>query len=94
MKTFFLNLTYILEKNPKIYWCVIMGIALCSVLYIVEVVHIQSLLPDVKVQDTSVLRATIDPIAQRYSWARLAVIIMAIIAANFQYFKTKKSLNL
>lgn len=94
MKAFFLNLTHILEKNPKIYWCVIVGIALCSVLYVVEVVYIQNLLPDVKVQDSSALRATIDPIAQRYSWARIAVIIVAIIAANFQYFKTKKELHL
>ncbi|QOW47197.1 MULTISPECIES: hypothetical protein [Acinetobacter] len=94
MKAFFLNLTLILEKNPKVYWCIIMGIALCSVLYVVEVVHIQNLLPDVKVQDRSALRALIDPIAQRYSWARIVVIIVAIIAANVQYLKTKKSLGL
>lgn len=94
MKAFFLNLTHILEKNPKIYWCVIVGFALCSVLYVVEIVHIQNLLPEMKVQDTSALRAMIDPITQRYSWARIIVMVLAVIAANIQYFKTKKSLKL
>jgi len=94
MKDFFLNFTKILETNPKIYWSVIVGIAGCLVLYIAEIVHIQNMLGHVNGQDSSVIKAMIDPIAQRYHWSRILFIFLAMIWANIQYRKTKKALHL
>lgn len=94
MKAFFLNFTLALEKNPKIYWSVIVGIALCLALYIAEIIHIQTLFSGIQSQDPTVVRAMIDPITQRYHWGRVTVIILAVIWAYIQYFKTKKSLHL
>lgn len=94
MKAFFLNLTGILESNSKIYWSVIVGIAGCLILYIAEIVHIQNLFSQINSQDTSVVRAMIDPIAQRYQMARFVVFGIAILWSVFEYFKAKKRLNL
>ncbi|MDM1763855.1 MULTISPECIES: hypothetical protein [unclassified Acinetobacter] len=94
MKAFFLNFTLALEKNPKIYWSVIIGVALCLALYIAEIIHIQTVFSSIQSQDRVVVRAIIDPLAQRYHWGRMAVMILAVIWANLQYFKTKKQLKL
>lgn len=40
-KEFFLNLTRIIEANPKIYLSIIVGIAGCLMLFVAEAVHIQ-----------------------------------------------------
>lgn len=93
MKDFFLNFTKILETNSKIYWSIIAGIVACLILYIAEIIHIQSIYPHISSQGSTVVRAVIDPIAQRYQWVRIGVILIALIASNFQYRKTKKMLN-
>ena len=93
MKDFFLNFTKILETNSKIYWSIIAGIVACLILYIAEIVHIQSIYPHISSQDSTVVRAIIDQIAQRYQWVRIAIILMALIASTIQYRKTKKMLN-
>ena len=94
MKDFFLNFTKILETNSKIYWSIIVGIVTCLVLYVAEIIHIQSIYPHISSLDSTVVRTIIDAIAQRYQWARIAVILIALIASIFQYRKTKKILNL
>ena len=94
MKDFFLNFTKILETNSKIYWSIIAGIVACLILYIAEIVHIQSLFSQIHSQDSSVVRAVIDPIAQRYQWARFAVFCIAVLWSVLEYFKAKKRLNL
>lgn len=93
MKDFFLNFTKILETNSKIYWSVIAGIVACLILYIAEIIHIQSIYPHIASQDSTVVRAILDPIAQRYQWIRIGVILIAFIASTVQYRKTKKILN-
>ena len=94
MKDFFLNFTKILETNSKIYWSIIAGIVACLILYIAEIIHIQSIYPHISSQGSTVVRAVIDPIAQRYQWVRIGMILIALIASNIQYRKTKKMLNL
>ena len=94
MKDFFLNFTKILETNSKIYWSIIVGIVSCLVLYVAEIIHIQSIYPHISSLDSTVVRTIIDAIAQRYQWGRIAVILIALIASIFQYRKTKKILNL
>lgn len=94
MKAFFINLTRILEENSKLYWSVIAGIAGCLALYFAEIIHIQRLLTHLNPTDMSIQRTILEPIAQRYQWARILVICLAVVWANWEYFKTKKSLNL
>lgn len=94
MKDFFLNFTKILESNSKIYWSIIIGVAGCLILYIAEIVHIQNVLDHLNGQESSIVRAVIDPIAQKYQWSRIIVILFAIVCSVIQYYQTKKSLNL
>lgn len=94
MKDFFLNFTKILETNSKIYWSIIFGVAGCLILYIAEIVHIQSVYSHIASQDPELVRATIDPIAQTYKWGRVIWIIAAIIISSILFTKTKKALNL
>lgn len=94
MKDFFLNFTKILESNSKIYWSIIIGIAGCLILYIAEIVHIQNVLGHLNGQESSIVRAVIDPIAQKYQWSRIIVILFAIVCSVIQYYHTKKNLNL
>lgn len=94
MKDFFLNFTKILESNSKIYWSIIVGVAACLILYIAEIVHIQNLLGQLNGQESEAIRAAIDPIAQKYQWARIALFFLAIIGSVIQYHKAKKALNL
>lgn len=94
MTAFLVNLTRILERNSKLYWSVIAGVAGCLVLYFAEIMHIQNLLTHLNAADTVMQRAVLAPIAQRYEWARILVICLSIIWTIWEYFKTKKALNL
>ena len=94
MKDFFLNFTKILETNSKIYWSLIAGIAVCLILYIAEIVHIQSVYSHISAKDPMIIRAILDPIAQSYKWARIATLFFAIVWSIIQFKKTKKALNL
>lgn len=94
MKDFFLNFTRIIETNPKIYWSIIVGIAACLGLFIVEAVHIQNIIVDLNTHDQRVLKQAIEPLAQRYTWSRVIVVVIAILSAHYQFVKTKKKLGL
>jgi hypothetical protein len=54
-KEFFLNLTRIIEANPKIYLSIIVGIAGCLVLFVAEAVHIQKIIELLNTKDQAVL---------------------------------------
>ena len=94
MQALILNFTRILEKNPKIYWGIILGIAGCSVLFISEAVHVQNIISALNTKDQSILKQAIEPVSQSYGWARAIVIIFAVIFSNVEYIKTKKKLGL
>lgn len=93
-KEFFLNLTRIIEANPKIYLSIIVGIAGCLVLFVAEAVHIQKIIELLNTKDQVVLRAAIEPIADKYSWSRWSLLILALIWSSFAYSLTKKKLGL
>ncbi|OYW67074.1 MAG: hypothetical protein B7Z24_07835, partial [Pseudomonadales bacterium 32-42-5] len=59
-KEFFLNLTRIIEANPKIYLSIIVGVAGCLVLFVAEAVHIQKIIELLNTKDQAVLRAAIE----------------------------------
>ena len=40
------------------------------------------------------LKQAIDPITQRYTWARIVIVIGAVIWSNYAYLETKKKLGL
>lgn len=94
MKTFFLNLTRIIETNPKIYLSIIAGIAGCLMLFVAEAVHIQKIAELLNTKDQAVLRAAIEPIADKYSWTRWFLLIMTFIWSNYEYRSTQKKLGL
>ena len=94
MQAFILNFTRILEKNPKVYASLIAGIVLCLAVFVAEAVHIQKLAESLATKDQTVLRAAIEPLSGRYTWARVLLIISAIVWSNLEYIKTKKSLGL
>ena len=94
MKSFLLNFTRILEKNPKIYASLIAGIVLSLMLFVAEAVHIQNLVESLATKDQSILRAAIEPISDRYTWARVLLLLIAIVWSNYEYNKTKKALGL
>jgi hypothetical protein len=94
MKDFFLNFTRIIEANPKIYWSIIVGIVLCLGLFVIEAIHIQQLVTALKTQDQALLKQAIEPLAQRYTWSRVVVLIATVFVANYEYSKTKKRLGL
>ena len=93
-KEFFLNLTRIIEANPKIYLSIIVGVAGCLVLFIAEAVHIQKIIELLNTKDQAVLRAAIEPSADKYSWSRWSLLILALIWSSFAYSSTKKKLGL
>lgn len=94
MKDFILNFTRIIEANPKIYWSIIFGIAICLGLFIAEAIHIQNLVTQLATTDQNILKQNIQPVTQIYTWARILVIVIAIFISNYQYLKTKKKLGL
>lgn len=94
MQEFFLNFTKIVEKNAKVYWSIILGIVSCLILFVVEAFHVQNMIAALNSTDQQVLRAAIEPITQRYTWARVALILLSIVWANWEYRKTKRVLGL
>lgn len=94
MKSFFLNATQIVEKNPKIYWSIILGVVACLALFIAEIVHIQKIAEGLNTHNQDILRAAIEPITGLYKWARIMVILAMVVWSSFEYSKTKKKLGL
>lgn len=94
MQEFFLNITRILEKNPKIYASLIAGIVLSLMLFVAEAVHIQNLAASLATKDQAILRTAIEPISDRYTWARMGLLLVAVLWSRFEYNKTKKALGL
>ena len=88
MKDFFLNLTRIIESNAKIYWAIIFGIACCLLLYIAEIIHMQSLAEMLKAGEV------FGVIARRYNLARGLVMVLFIVWSVYEYKTTKKKLGL
>ncbi|ALH94297.1 hypothetical protein [Acinetobacter equi] len=94
MKDFFLNSTRIIESNPRIYWSIIIGIAVCLISFIGEAVYIQNLAESLATKDQTILKEAIYPITQKFKWFRIVIIILTVFWANFEYLKTKKKLGL
>lgn len=94
MKAFFLNLTTIIENNAKIYASIIIGLVGCLLLLIGEAVHVQTAVQALQSQDSTTIRAAIDPLIQRYSLSRYLLLILAVIWSVYEYKKTKKKLGL
>lgn len=94
MQALILNFTRILEKNPKIYMSIIAGIVLSLCLFIAEAVHIQQVAQALATKDQDILGAAIKPLSDRYGWARMTLLIVAVIFSHLQYRKTKKALGL
>lgn len=94
MKAFFLNLTKIVERNPRVYFVIIAGIALCLMLFIAEAVHIQKLAEVANTKNQTVLREILQPVASRYTWSRSLVIVLMLFWSHVEYRKTKKQLGL
>lgn len=94
MQEFFLNFTKIVEQNAKVYWSIILGIVSCLILFVVEAFHVQNMIAALNSTDQQVLRAAIEPVTQRYTWARAALILLSIVWANWEYRKTKQALGL
>ena len=92
MKDFFLNLTRIIESNAKIYWAIIFGIACCLLLYIAEIIHMQSLAEMLKASAAS--GEVFGVIARRYNLARGSVMVLFIVWSVYEYKTTKKKLGL
>jgi hypothetical protein len=89
-----LNLTHIIEKNPKVYASIIAGIAICLVLFVAEAVHVQKFAESLATHDQVQLRQAIQPLAQCYTWARVVVLIAAVLWSSLEFSKTKKQLGL
>lgn len=94
MKDFFLNLTHIVETNKKIYWAIIFGIAACLLLFIAEVVHMQSVAEALKANDPAIAKEIFRVIAHRYDLARWVVMVLFIIWSVYEYQSTKRKLGL
>ncbi|RKG33301.1 hypothetical protein [Acinetobacter tianfuensis] len=94
MKAFFLNLTRIVENNPRVYFAIIAGIVLCLMLFIAEAVHIQNLANGMHTADQALLREAIQPVSSRYTWSRGFVIAVMAVWSTLEYRKTKKQLGL
>lgn len=93
MKTFILNLTKMIETNPKIYAGLIVGLVGCLLLLIAEAVHIQSVVTQLATQDQAVLREVIHPLTQRYDFSRYLLLIVAVAWSIYEYKATKKKLG-
>ena len=94
MKAFFLNLTRIIEANPKIYISIIVGIAGCCMLFVAEAVHVQKIVESLNTKDQAILRVAIEPISDKYTWTRWSLLLMTFIWSNYEYRSTKKKLGL
>ena len=94
MKTFILNLTKMIEMNPRIYAEIIVGLVGCLVLLIAEAVHIQSVVTRLATEDQAMLREVIRPLTQRYDFSRYLLLIVTIAWSIYEYKATKKKLGL
>ncbi len=94
MKTFILNLTKMIETNPRIYAGIIVGLVGCLVLLIAEAVHIQYVVARLATEDQAMLREVIRPLTQRYDFSRYLLLIVAIAWSIYEYKATKKKLGL
>jgi hypothetical protein len=94
MQQFFLNLTRIVENNPRIYLSIIFGIALCLLLFVAEAVHIQKIAESLATKQQALLREAINPVANIYSWVRIAVLLLMCVWSSYEYMRAKKRLGL
>lgn len=95
MKAWVLNLSKIVESNPKIYASIIVGLVGCLILLIVEAVHVQTVVQTIIAsKDKSFLKEVIPPLTQRYSIGRYVLIVIAITWSVFEYKTTQKKLGL
>lgn len=94
MKNFFLNLTRIVEKNPRVYFAIIFGMAACMMLFVAEAVHVQTISDALQTRDQSVLKASIEPVSSCYTWSRVLAIAVMVLWSTAEYRKTKKQLGL
>lgn len=94
MKAFFLNLTRIIEANPRIYISIIVGIVGCCILFVAEAVHVQKIVELLNTKDQALLRAAIEPISDKYTVARSLLLVFSFIWSGYEYFLTKKKLGL
>lgn len=94
MQAFILNLTRILEKNPKVYASIIVAIVLCLSLFVAEAVHIQNLAAALNTKDQAILTAAIEPISSRYSTARIILLLAGFIWSSIEFSRSKKQLGL
>ena len=94
MKNFILNFTRIVEKNPKVYWSIILGVVGCLVLFVAEAFHVQHILTVLNSTDRQAMENAAAPIVSTYKWCRVFLLLAMVLWANFEYSKTKKSLNL
>ena len=94
MKAFFLNLTRIIEANPKIYISIIVGIVGCCMLFVAEAVHVQKIVELLNTKNQTILRAAIEPISDKYTLARSVLLIFTFIWSAYEYRSTKKKLGL
>lgn len=93
MKTFVLNLTKMIETNPRIYASIIAGLVSCLLLLIAEAIHIQNIVTMVASQDQEQLGKVIRPLAQRYDWTRYLILVISIVWCVYEYKSTKKRLG-
>lgn len=94
MQTFLLNFTRILEKNPRIYICLIAGIVISLMLFVAEAIHIQNMIESLQTKDQNLMREAVEPIASRYRWTRVLVLFVMLIWSIMEFKKTKKLLGL
>ena len=94
MHAFILNFTRILEKNPKVYASIIIGIALCLLLFVAEAVQIQNLVENLATKDQVLLTAAIEPVSDRYTWSRIFLLVLTLFWSVWEYRKSKHALGL
>lgn len=92
MKAFILNLAQIIEQNAKIYVSIIVGLVGCLLLLVAEAVHVQTVVTQLATQDQQLLKQVIQPLTQKYNYARYAVMILAILWSVLEYRKTKQKM--
>ena len=94
MKEFFLNLTRIVEANPRVYFAIIAAIVLSLMLFIAEAVHIQTVANALQTRDQVQLTEVLQPLTTRYAWSRAFIIVVMIFWSIWEYRKTKQQLGL
>ena len=93
MKAFLLNLTRIIEHNAKIYASIIVGMVGCLLLFIIEAVHIPTLLQSLSSESHTVVQAAIEPLIQRHSLSRSCLMIASVLWSVYEYKITKKKIG-